>query len=337
MASVFSLRPSRDFQAIESRAPRAPSIKTSYSRYGIFYARKTANPAATPQKGRRADERPSFLSRLSNKIAPAITPQRYFSANLPAAFQPMMGDELPDEEGLTPTDHLMLDGLAQDIDATGADFSQIEHRVAALNSDTSCDFLTPAQQNSAFEALAQVDQIADRLSLRASEIENRGLSRNATTTPQRILPTTQTSPRSALGQTLLRLGLSLAPALHLGNWRLSSLFSLRPRRQVLRGNKVNAPQSGYLRSAADRDAPMRLKMNQMSQRQGFAQSLAQSLAMRTATLHQAVDHMMTEAQAHRSDIEQKLQMKVERRRRPRLRNEIQPPCLKPKTKSTEDA
>lgn len=332
--ATFSLRPSARFQSLNHHAPDS-AIKTRYSERGIFkpiWQSRTLVSAAS----RRAGDRMGYGPRIRH-----VGDSRHvFTGSVPAAFTPVHLPEGFNVDGLTHDDHAALHAFQQEMDQAGTDYTQIEQQVAALHAQTEhVDHLTPEMHRTAQQALAQIDQMSQRLTQRAADIEQQGLARPSGASAaqmnapaQRMRPTT-VDPRPNTPTPAL-------PTSRRESWRLDMTPSLKPQRQ-LSGQISQAvaqatAKSNSLRPSSELESGLRLQVNRMMQLSGSAAANRQTqMAMRAASLHSTLDHMASEVQLQRAKIEDKLQMKPERRRSQRPRNEIPPPALVPKKREDE--
>ena len=322
LKSMFSFRPSQRFQALllQFRAPPS-AIQTSYSRYGIFHPRwsKIGESALKPG-ARRAGDADGYGPKLRKPGE-----HRRFTVDAPAAFIPPRLPSGFDDGGLTVQDHVALDGLTQDLDQACANFSRIEQQTAAVNAYTEGRHtITPDLQVSAQQALAQIDLMTEKLARRAADIEVASLGRSFP------VGVTQNG-RGPSAQQARPTGKPVTPALPASrreNWKLVTLASLRPGR-VLPASRVGS-RTANLHLASELEYPLRLQLNHLAQK-----SAGQSVAARTAALHERLDRMTGEIQGHRGDVAEKLQMKVERRKNRSPKSEIPPPILTPKSKKKE--
>ncbi len=323
--SMFSMHPSEEFQALlwRFKAPGVSARKTSYSRYGIFRPpwSKAGESLLTPSH-RRAGDADGYGPKL---IKPGE--HRRFTVNAPAAFIPPHPSSNFDSDGLTVQDHLALDGLTQAVDQARADFSRIDQQTAQITAYTEGRHtITPDLQVSAQLALAQIDLVTGRLAQRAADIEVASLGRPL---PPGIVQNGKgpSAPQSRM------VGKPVTPALPASQremWKLATLAKLRPER-ALPANRASSGKAANLRSTSEMEGSLRLRMNHLAQRSG----VQLTAATRTAALHGKLDRMTSEIQGHRGDIEQTLQMKVERRKNRSPKSELPPPVLTPKTKKKE--
>lgn len=331
--ATFSLRPSARFQSLNHTAPDS-AIKTRYAERGIFrpiWQNRTMVNAAS----RRAGDRMGYGPRIKH-----VADNRHlFTGGVPAAFVPVHLPHGFDGEGLTQDDHAALHAFQRDMEQAGSDFSRIEQQVTALHAQSEhTEHLTPEMHQSAQQALAQIDQMSARLSQRAADIEQQGFARPSNTTgaaqlaaaPARRMPlTTEPQPHSPA-----------LPSSRRESWKLDMTPTLKPQRQLsAQISQVTAQanaKNNSLRPNSELENGLKLQLNRLMQLSGDAAANRRTqMAMRAASLHNALDHMSNEVQLQRAKVEDRLQIKVDRRRSARPRNELPPPALVPKKREDE--
>lgn len=320
---MFHFRPATNWQAntlggirpfrgdAQQRGPLTLFHALSPQKISKHHARNRRAADALGLQGPQAahGQKPFFVSTESNKAA---------SGRLVIDYRA--------DEWLSPEEERQMLELQNGADGLMTELSQADLELSALDSRIGHGLANADISLTAQQTFARIDDLMQRWSLRAEQIEQAALGNLWVPTGQSSFMPSPAHPRtvSRHSQPAPQSG---APTRHDQRQQPTAgpTSQARQRRERLQEKNLSR-QPG-----ADKNNLLRQQMNQLAAVPARVNGLRRVAVARLASLHPAIDHMAHELHDHRLQVENHIHSKSERRRTPRAAAPAAP-VYKPKTK-----